>query len=99
MFSINLFGKKKLLLAFEYGMMMSEAAKDLKVPLTRELMERAEEVIMGEFPKKDAETLAFDMGPNLLAIFAPVDKQDKPNKTKTMAKGSKKGGMKGGKSC
>lgn len=63
------YSKKKLLLAFEYGLVFAEAARELKHEITPELSKRFEEMLLNEFSKKSATTLAVDMYPNILSIF------------------------------
>jgi len=64
-----LFGKSKVLLAFEYGVILSESTHALGVKLTPEITEKAEAMIAGEFSTKTVEELAADMGPNILSSF------------------------------
>lgn len=73
MIKLPFFGKTKLLLALEYGFIISNAAKEMKVEVTPELMKRAEEIILNEFQTKTSERLAIDMTPNIMAVFEPVD--------------------------
>lgn len=63
------FGKSKVLLAFEYGVVMAETANELKFKTTPELMKNAEAIIVGEFSTKSVGELATDMGPNILSAF------------------------------
>lgn len=60
---------KKLLLAFEYGIILSNVAKAMDVELTTEIVKRAEDMIINEFKGKSPTKLATDMHPNLLSIF------------------------------
>jgi len=69
MLDFPFFGKKKLLLAFEYGMIFASSAKDLKVELTPELSKRFEVMLLNEFKSKSATQLAVDMFPNILSVF------------------------------
>ena len=64
-----LFGKSKVLLAFEYGVILSESTQALGVKLTPEITAKAETMIVGEFSTKTVEELAADMGPNILSAF------------------------------
>lgn len=64
------YNKKKLLLAFEYGIILKDVAKD---KLNPEMVQRAEDIIVKEFSKKSASKLACEMIPNLLAIIEPKD--------------------------
>jgi len=57
------------MLAFEYGMTISEVAKERGVPLTANHMKIAEEIITKEFREKTAERVAVEMIPNILAVF------------------------------
>lgn len=67
--NLPLFGKKKLLLSFEYGVILAQTALENKAELTPELIEKAEEMILGEFSKGDATRIAVDMVPNILSVF------------------------------
>lgn len=67
--NLQLFGKKKLLLSFEYGVILAQTALENKVELTPELIERAEKMIEGEFPKGNPTRLAVDMIPNIMSVF------------------------------
>jgi len=69
MFNIPLFGPKKLLLAFEYGLLISQVAKEQNVELTPEIAERAERMIYNEFKSHDDEFIATRAVPNILSIF------------------------------
>lgn len=69
MFKLPFYGKKKLLLAFEYGVVISEVAKEKGVDLSAEISNRAEEIICKEFDTKGPERLAIEMIPNILAVF------------------------------
>lgn len=64
-----LLNKKKLLLAFEYGLVISHVAKEHGVELTPELVDRAEEMIMNEFANGDPTRISVDMIPNIMSIF------------------------------
>jgi len=63
------FDDKQLLLAFEYGIVMSDVAKNMKVKLTAEIVSRFEEIIVKEFSTKEYEKVALEMVPNILAGF------------------------------
>lgn len=67
MFKLPLFGKKKLLLAFEYGIVLSTVIRDQGKELTPEIVARCEEIIEKEFTAKSSNRVALDMIPNLLA--------------------------------
>ena len=61
--------KKKLLLAFEYGLVISNVAKEHGVEVTSEFVQKAEEMIENEFLNNDATRLSIDMIPNIMSIF------------------------------
>lgn len=67
MLNIPLYGKKKLLLACEYGIILSRVMKGMDKELTPEIVKRLEEIILKEFTAKSANRVALDMIPNLLA--------------------------------
>jgi hypothetical protein len=63
------FDEKQLLLAFEYGVVMSDVAKNMKVKLTAEIIARFEDILIKEFTTKDFDKVALEMVPNILAGF------------------------------
>jgi len=63
------YDKKKLLLAFEYGVILSEAAKNLNRELSPNIVKNMEEIIFKEFHKKTASKLSVEMQLNILAAF------------------------------
>lgn len=60
---------KKMLLAFEYGVVLHDVARERGVELTPEMIERAEKMIEGEFFSQKSSHLAGNMVPNLLTVF------------------------------
>jgi hypothetical protein len=64
---IPLFGKKKLLLSFEYAVVLSQVMKDQGKELTPEIVARCENIILKEFSTKSLTKLSTEMIPNLLA--------------------------------
>lgn len=69
MLNLPLYNKEKLLLAFEYGLTISEVARARGVELTPAIVNRAEELITKEFRENTAEYNATHMIPNILAVF------------------------------
>lgn len=65
----NIFGKNKLLLAFEYGIILSEVAKDQGIILSQDHVEKAEGIILDIFKKGNPERIAVDMMANILSMF------------------------------
>lgn len=66
---IPLYSTKKLLLSFEWGIIIADVAKKQKIKLTPEIVKRAEEVIEKEFKSKTPTQLAGEMEIILLSIF------------------------------
>jgi hypothetical protein len=69
MFKLPFFGKKKLLMAFEYGVVISDVAKERGMKLDTEVIKRLEDIIAKEFSKKSYTQVALEMIPNILASF------------------------------
>ncbi len=65
----KIYGTKKLLLSFEYGLAIAKVAQDMNIELTPEIVERAEKIIEKEFSSNSAQNIAINMLPNILAIF------------------------------
>ena len=61
--------EQKTLLAFEYGLTLSETAREMKIDLTADHVKRAEDMIQNEFATHDAPFLAGNMIPNLMTVF------------------------------
>lgn len=56
-------------LAFEFGMLLSEVAKEQGVVLTSEITTRAEEILLRELKTKSWRKVSLEMVPLLLATF------------------------------
>lgn len=69
MWKIPLHSNKKLRLAVEYGVILSETAKNRGVELTPEMVKKMEEIVLNEFKNKSATRVAIEMTPNILAVF------------------------------
>jgi hypothetical protein len=69
MLGLPIFGKKKLLMAFEYGVVISDVAKERGMKLDTEVIKRLEDIIAKEFSKKSYTQVALEMIPNILASF------------------------------
>lgn len=65
------YSKEKLLLAFEYGMLLAKTAQDMKIDLTTEIAQSAEIMLENEFTNETAEHLAMPnvMIPNIMSAF------------------------------
>lgn len=69
MLNLPLHSTKKVILSFEFGVVLSNVAKEMNVELTPEIMARAEKIIEAEFKKRTASHLAGHMQAIILAIF------------------------------
>lgn len=69
MFRLPFFGRKKLLLAFEYGLILAKTAQDMKIEMTPELVAKAEEMLVNEAKNQSATVMATWMVPNILSVF------------------------------
>ena len=67
MFKIPLYGKKKLVMAMEYGVILATVAKDRNIELTPEIVARLEDIVVKEFTDKSYERVSLDMIVNILA--------------------------------
>ena len=65
------YGKKTLRIAFEFGMVLSETAKKLKIKMTAEKVATAEEILIRELKENGLEKTALNMLPLILAILEP----------------------------
>ncbi len=70
---IPLFGVKKLRLAFEFGVIMSEVAKGMNVSLDSDMVARAEEILVDQSKTKSAGEFAGQMNACALAAFEPKE--------------------------
>jgi hypothetical protein len=66
---VDLFGRAKLMLAFEYGLQVAEVARAQGLELTPELVEKAEAMLLGEARTQSATHMAVNAVPNLLSAF------------------------------
>lgn len=69
MLNLPIYSNKKLITAFEYGIVMSQVAKERGMELSPETVKKAEEIIKNEFIKNDWKQLNIEMIPNILASF------------------------------
>lgn len=85
--------EQRYLLAFEFGMYVSEVAKDMGKPLTSEISTRACEILLKEFQsERTNQQIKADMIPLVLAAFEPKEGRDTSKKSNTKhVNGRKKG--------
>jgi len=69
MLNLPIYNNIKLTLAFEFGVILSDTAKDLGIPLTPELIKRAEKILLNEFRTRTASQIATNFVPLCLAVF------------------------------
>jgi len=72
MLNLPLYSNQKLLLAFEYGVILSQVAQERELALTPEIITRAEEILLAEFKKNNATKLSTEMITNILAMIQPA---------------------------
>ncbi len=64
---IPIYGNKKLIAAFEYGLTLREVVPDLD----KEIVERAEKILVEEFSTKSHKRVVLEIIPNLTACIEP----------------------------
>lgn len=69
MLKLPWFSRNKLLMAFEYGLLFADVAKQQGVPITPELVKKAEIMIENEFRNQTETHIAGNIVPNLLSVF------------------------------
>lgn len=72
MLNLPLYSNQKLLLSFEYGVILSQVAQERELVLTPEIITRAEEILLAEFKKNNATKLSTEMITNILAMIQPA---------------------------
>ena len=69
MIRLPIYGKRTLKLAFEFGLVLSEVAKDKGVTVTPEISSRAEDIFLNEIKTKGLTKTALNFIPLILASF------------------------------
>ncbi len=67
------FTKQKTILALEFGVVISDVAKNQNIEMTREIVLRAEKLLKEELGKRSAKHFACNMNVYTLAILEPKD--------------------------
>jgi len=62
-----IYSEKTLLMAFEFGLVLSESAKKMNVAMTPEISERAEKIVVAELKSKGARQTALNFIPLVMA--------------------------------
>lgn len=79
--SIPVFTEQQLIMSFEFGVTLSECAKDLNVELTRDIVERMEEIVKKELKERTLGKIALDFPALILAAFEPSAEEVKVEET------------------
>jgi len=66
---IPLYGKKTLRLSLEFGLVLSEVAKEKGVEITPEITQRAEDIFLSEIKLKGMKKTALNFVPLILAVL------------------------------
>jgi len=66
---LPIYGEKTLKLAFEFGLILSEAAKEHNIELTRETSERAEKIFIQEIREKGMRRTALNFIPLIMSAL------------------------------
>jgi len=66
---LPIYGNKTLKVAFEFGLILSEVAKDKGVKLTPEMSKKAEEVLINELRTNGLTKTALNFVPLVMAIL------------------------------
>lgn len=67
------YGKKKAFLAFEFAIVLSDVASQMKIEMTKEIVIRAENLLEKELGYRSAEHFSCNMNVYILAILEPKD--------------------------
>ncbi len=70
---LDRYNEKKALLAFEFGIVLSDVASQLKIEMTQEIVIRAEKMLEKELRYNSPEEFACQMNVLVLAILEPKD--------------------------
>lgn len=68
---IPIYGNRKLIAAFEFGLTISQNLSDNNVVVSREIIERAEKILVNELSTKSYKRFILDTIPNVLASAEP----------------------------
>ena len=69
MLRLPIYSKKEMLMMFEYGMTLSNVAKDMNITLTPEVAKRLEDILLKELRIKGWKKVTLETLPNILASF------------------------------
>lgn len=66
---LPLYNQKTLRLSFEFGLVLSEVAKEQKISITQEISKRAEDILIQELRDKGFRKTALNFIPLILAAL------------------------------
>lgn len=69
MLKLPIYNQKELKLAFEFGLILSEVAKDRDVKLTKEMSTQAQYILINELKTRGFKKTSLDFVPLILAVF------------------------------
>ena len=69
MLGLPIYGNRTLRLAFEFGLVLSEVAKEKGVTITSDISTRAEKILLNELKTNGFEKTALNFIPLVLASF------------------------------
>jgi len=69
MIRLEIYGKRTVKLAFEFGLILSETAKTMKIELTPEISARAEDIFLRELNTEGLDQTACNFTPLVLAAL------------------------------
>lgn len=75
---LPIYGKKALSLAFEFGLVLSEAAKENKTELNGAIANRAEKILIQELRDKGFKKTALNFIPLILAALEVKEEKNTP---------------------
>lgn len=70
---LSRYNEQKAVLSLEFGVALSEVAKELNMEMTREIVLRAEKILANEMRLGDAERFACNMHSLVLAALEPKE--------------------------
>lgn len=73
MLRLPIYGNKSLMLAYEFGLILSEVAKENNIEVTRDISERAEKILINEIRTKGWKKTVLNMLPLVMAVLEPKE--------------------------
>jgi len=73
-----IYSEKTVLLAFEFGLVLSDVANENKIELTKEISHRAEDVLIQELRDKGFKKTALNFIPLILATLEIEEQKETP---------------------